>query len=226
MLIGKKISKLQKLFMKNLTEYKVILWDFDGVIMDSMPIRDKGFTEVLKSFPSHEVDELVAYHQENGGLSRYVKFRYFFEKIRSEEITEEKILELSAQFSKIMLSLLIDSNLLIEDSCNFIKNNYSNYEMHIVSGSDGKELRLICDTLGLSPFFKSINGSPTPKNDLVRQVLADSNYDRQRTVLIGDSKNDYDAALINGIDFIGYNNTSLKDLSKSYITSFLLKEKI
>ena len=28
--------------------YKTILWDFDGVIMDSMPVRDKGFEIVLE----------------------------------------------------------------------------------------------------------------------------------------------------------------------------------
>ena len=30
--------------------FKTILWDFDGVILDSMKIRDWGFEEVFKNF--------------------------------------------------------------------------------------------------------------------------------------------------------------------------------
>lgn len=149
-----------------LSEYKVLLWDFDGVIMDSMPVRSKGFELVLAAYPKKQVDQLMAFHELNGGLSRYVKFRYFFEEIRKEAISEEEVLALAGKFSEIMLSLLIDQTLLIEDSVGFIRDNWQNFQMHIVSGSDGKELKIINDSLGLSGFFKSINGSPTPKKTI------------------------------------------------------------
>lgn len=206
--------------MKNIADYKVILWDFDGVIMDSMPIRDRGFVEVLKDFPQEQVSLLMDYHRSNGGLSRYVKFRYFFEKIRNESITDERIGELSERFSKIMLSLLIDAKLLIQDSVSFIQKNSENNEMHIVSGSDGNELRYICEQLKLSGYFKSINGSPTPKTELVDRLIAENGYQKNDITLIGDSKNDYDAACKNSIDFWGYNNFSLKELTGNYIYSF------
>lgn len=205
-----------------LSKYKVILWDFDGVIMDSMPIRSKGFELVLAQYPKAQVDELMAYHELNGGLSRYVKFRYFFEQIRKETITEAQVLELAAQFSEIMLSLLLDEKLLIPDSVEFIKANWQNFQMHIVSGSDGKELKMINDELGLSKYFITINGSPTPKKQLVENVLTASQYDKNEVVLIGDSINDYDAALVNNISFAGYNNPELKRLSENYITQFKL----
>jgi phosphoglycolate phosphatase-like HAD superfamily hydrolase len=204
--------------MKNITEYKVILWDFDGVIMDSMPIRGRGFEEVLKEYPQDQVAELMAFHEYNGGLSRYVKFRYFFEKIRGEQITEEQVLALADKFSEIMLSLLLDEKLLIMDSVNFIKQNADNYEMHIVSGSDGNELCQICEGLQLAQYFKSINGSPTPKNELVRQVIANNHYEKHEVTLIGDSVNDQEAAQHNDIALFGYNNKDLN--SNNYIDSF------
>ena len=58
-----------------------ILWDFDGVILDSMKIRDWGFKEIFKSFKKRDIDKLIDYHNLNGGLSRYVKIRYFYEEI-------------------------------------------------------------------------------------------------------------------------------------------------
>lgn len=203
-----------------LSNYKVILWDFDGVIMDSMPIRGRGFEEVLKEYPQEQVAELMAFHEYNGGLSRYVKFRYFFEKIRGEQITEQQVLALADKFSEIMMSLLLDEKLLIMDSVNFIKQNADNYEMHIVSGSDGNELRQICEGLQLASYFKTINGSPTPKKELVRQVIGANNYEKQSVVLIGDSINDYEAAQHNKIHFIGCYNNDLKAIALNFIESF------
>lgn len=204
--------------MKNIQDFKILFWDFDGVIMDSMPIRDKGFIEVLKDFPEDQVAQLVAFHQKNGGLSRYVKFRHFYEDIRKEPITEERVNELAHEFSKIMLALLIDETLLISDSVDFIKASAEKYKMHIVSGSDGKELNHICKELGLDKYFLSIHGSPTPKTQLVNDLLQQHGYNTEDCVLIGDSMNDYDAAQKNGISFMGYNNTELSD--ENYISSF------
>jgi len=203
-----------------LENYKVLLWDFDGVIMDSMPIRSNGFGTVLQDYPAIQVKQLMDFHNLNGGLSRYVKFRYFFETIRGETITEEEIQALANSFSEIMLSSLINSELLITDSLSFIELNATGYEMHIVSGSDGTELNKICDALGLTKFFKTINGSPTPKKELVNLLLKEYAYEKKDVILIGDSINDFEAADFNLIKFAGYNNVGLSDLGCGYINSF------
>lgn len=203
-----------------LDKYKVIFWDFDGVIMDSMPIRGMGFEKVLADYPAEQVAELMAYHEQNGGLSRYHKFRYFFNTIRGEEITEEQVLKLADSFSEIMLSLLINDEFLINDSVAFIRNNWDKFEMHVVSGSDGNELRKITAELDLAKYFKSVNGSPTPKKQIVKDLLEQYNYDKATVALIGDSKNDHEAAVVNGIDFIGYNNLKMSELTPIYIHQF------
>ncbi len=188
--------------------------------MDSNKVRDIGFERVLSNYPKHQVDKLMDFHQANGGLSRYVKFRYFFEEVLKQEVTEEKIQELANSFSVIMKSLLVNPKLLIKDSINFIKSNFENYSMHIVSGSDQTELRFLCAELELTPYFHSIHGSPTAKKVLVQNVLHEFNYDVKDCILIGDSINDYEAAIDNGIDFAGYNNVQLLDFSKFYIAQF------
>jgi phosphoglycolate phosphatase-like HAD superfamily hydrolase len=206
--------------MKNITDYKVVLWDFDGVIMDSMPIRSLGFQKVLENYPQEQVEELLKFHEINGGLSRYVKFRYFFEKIRQEHITDSQIKDLADEFSGVMLKLLINEKLLISDSLNYIKNNWEKQEMHIVSGSDEKELNLICLMLNLSTYFTTIHGSPTIKNTLVHEITDRKGYYLDDYILVGDSINDFDAAMHNGIDFCGYNNSTLRSKSANYIEKF------
>ena len=199
---------------------KVILWDFDGVLMDSNPIRDLGFKEVLQEFPENQVKSLMDYHHQNGGLSRYVKFRYFFEEVRNEKIEEKEVQEWAFKFSEIMKDLMINPNLLNPDTIKYVKNNFNEVSMHIVSGSDQNELRYICEELDISQYFKSIHGSPTPKKELVRQVLEENGYHKDQCVLIGDSINDFEAATANSIAFIGYNNPNLKSMGQNYLNSF------
>lgn len=197
---------------------KIFFWDFDGVIMNSNEVRDFGFQQVLKDYPQDQVTELMNFHKLNGGLSRYVKFRYFFENIRNESISDGDILLWSKKFSDIMLQQLIDPILLIDETIKFIINNYKKYRMHVVSGSDQNELRFICTELGIAKYFKTIHGSPTPKNDLVTILMADNGYNSDDCILIGDSINDYDAAIKNQISFMAYNNEKLNNLSNMVIS--------
>ncbi len=199
---------------------KNILFDFDGVILDSMPIRDYGFREILKGFPKETVEKLIEYHRENGGLSRFVKIRYFFEEILKTKITEEEVEQFAYNFSKIMKKELINKKYLISDSVDFIKKNYKKFNINIVSGSEEKELNYLCENLGIKDFFITIKGSPIPKTELVKNIIEKYNYKKEETILIGDSINDYNAAKENGIKFYGYNNNSLKKKSEYYIKYF------
>lgn len=206
--------------MKNLSNYKVLFWDFDGVILDSVPIRNEGYWHALKEYPDEQVEKLIRYQQLNGGISRYVKFRYFYEDILGKEISEEKVNSYAKTFSEYMVQRLTDKSLLIDETIRFIENHYESIPMHIVSGSDQEELRFLCKELEIDHFFKSIHGSPTPKIDLVKQVLYLERYHPEDAALIGDSINDYDAARLNGLTFYGYNNPDLKDKVENYIQVF------
>lgn len=196
---------------------KVIFWDFDGVILNSMPIRDKGFLYIFKDYPEEIINQLLEYHHRNGGLSRYVKIKYFYEELLKKPITQEEVNQLAEQFSEIMRKELINPELLIDDSLSFIKKYYQSSYFHIVSGSDQNELRFLCKELNIEHYFDSIHGSPTPKKQLVENILKEKKYPLEDCVLIGDSINDYEAAKYNQIAFWGYNNEELKNISESYI---------
>jgi HAD superfamily hydrolase (TIGR01549 family) len=199
---------------------KNILFDFDGVILDSMPIRDYGFKKIFEYFDDALVSQLLNYHNENGGLSRYVKIKYFYNEILDKEILEEEIDDYASNFSKIMKKELVNKKYLIVDTLEFIKNNFKKYNLHIVSGSDERELKYLCKKLEIDKYFQSINGSPTEKNKLVESVLLDNEYLTKETILIGDSINDYVASEVNSIDFYGFNNTSLINISEQYLENY------
>lgn len=196
-----------------MTEIKVIFWDFDGVLINSNHIRDKGFLYVLADFPQEQVKQLLNFHKENGGLSRYIKFRYFFEEIRKELVTESSILHYAEKFSSIMREQLINPSLLITDSLDFIIKNQEKYTMHITSGSDQEELRYLCKSLKIDHLFTTICGSPKPKKEILNELITTYKYTHNSCILIGDSLNDWEAAKENSIKFMAYNNFSLATYS-------------
>ncbi|HIP13077.1 MAG TPA: HAD family hydrolase [Arcobacter sp.] len=198
---------------------KNIIFDFDGVILDSIPVKTEGFKILFNKYGKDASDELVEFHLKNGGKSRYLKIRYFFEKILEKKITEKEILSFAKKYSEITKVELAKDNYIIEDTFEFIKKNYNNYNMHIASGADEKDLHYICNELCFNKYFHSIYGSPTEKKDIVKHIMNTFNIEERETILIGDSINDYEAAKSNNITFFGYNNDSFKGLY-NYIDTF------
>lgn len=205
--------------MSKTTTPLTIFWDFDGVLMDSNKVRDFGFEKVLAQYPAEEVEKLLKFHRENGGLSRYVKFRYFFEEVRGEAITEAGVKEWADRFSVIMRKLLVDPSLLIRETIDFVKKNHEKYQMYIVSGSDQAELRYLCRKMNIASCFKGIHGSPKPKTQWLKELLIRHNYLPGNCLMIGDSHNDYTAAKENNILFMAYNNSEL-ELYSDFILNF------
>ncbi len=198
---------------------KNIIFDFDGVILDSIPIKTEAFRKLFEEFDTNSINKLIEYHIRNGGKSRYAKIKYFFEILLNQTVSKNEILEYANKYSILTKKELSRPKYLIEDTVSFIKNNFRNYNMHVASGADESDLKYICDALDLTQYFLSINGSPKIKNNIVKDILFLNKYTPKNTILIGDSINDYDAAEINEIEFYAFNNIQLKD-NHRYINTF------
>lgn len=194
-----------------------LLFDFDGVVVLSDHIRTDGFRAVFADEPEESVERLIAYHQANGGLSRYQKIRWYFETVKGRTVSDALVAELAGRFKAIMLERMSDPSILIPATIDFIKSQRHLRPLHLLSASDGEELRHLCRNLGVDSLFDSIEGSPTPKIALTRALVARHGYPPERLILIGDSINDRDAAAANGIAFTGYNNPMLRPVADYYI---------
>lgn len=200
---------------------KAIIWDFDGVIVDSMRLKTDAFCHVLSSFPQEEIKKFVAFHNANGGLSRFFKFRFFFEKILKQPAEEIVLEQMAKKFSDYVSERLADPKFLISDTYGFISSYHKKAAFHIASGSEENELKYLAGHLNISKFFRSINGSPTSKECIIANILKDYGYTANEVIMIGDSANDYNAAKYNYIAFYGYNNPALKKLDNcNYIEQF------
>ena len=60
---------------------KIIFWDFDGVIKDSVPVKGEAFRKLFIKYGSDISEKVVDHHYKNGGVSRYEKIRFLSRKL-------------------------------------------------------------------------------------------------------------------------------------------------
>lgn len=77
------------------------------------------------------------------------------------------------------------------------------YDLFVASGTPESELISIVRRRNLSKFFKQVFGSPKEKSQILKDIIANNNYVAEDTVFIGDSRNDYLAALEASMHFVG-----------------------
>lgn len=196
---------------------KNIIFDFDGVILDSIPTKTEGFRKLFAGFPKVKVDSIVCYHKENGGMSRYDKIRYFFNILLDQYVSEADINLYAEKYSEITLEELCDPKYIIEDALSFIMHYHNKFKLHVASGADEKDLLTICRRQGIDSLFISIHGSPQKKSEIIRKIISQNSYNPCETILVGDSVNDYQAAKENNISFFAYNNCKLRSVADIYL---------
>lgn len=201
--------------------FSAYIFDFDGVILDALSVRTKAFLYIFRDHPKKALDEFTKYHLANGGVSRFVKIRYFYEQILQQELDKETEKKMIAEFAQFVRNKLYNQDLLIADTVMFIEHLPPNLSLFIASGSEQSELISLCEYLGIHTFFTKIVGSPTPKAQNIAALLQEFFLNASDTVFIGDSRSDYEAAQANNIAFYGYNNTDLMGMGDGYIEQFI-----
>lgn len=197
---------------------KAIFYDFDGVILDSFGIKTEAFREVLSDYPEAKVEELIKYHKEHGGISRHIKFKYFFEELMGITLSESEIDDWDDRFSSISFDNVIAAPY-IDGVQTFIKNHFQEYDSYIVSGTPQRELKKVVEVLNIGHYFKGIFGSPKTKVEIVNSILKEGSYNTEECYFFGDAKTDYLAAKETGVNFILVESPENKNLRESVDTS-------
>lgn len=199
---------------------KVILFGYDGIIMDSMAICKQGFEKIFEIFDDTLIHQRLCFHKEKEGFSQFEKIRYFYQNALKKEIRDEEMTIYANKFSEIMKLELENKQYIIAETISYIRRNFNRVDMHIVSGSENGELNFLCRILDIDRYFLTINGSPEKKAQIIPSIINIFYYKKSDVIMIGGAKNDWEAANEAGIEFWGYNNPSLKEISANYIQSF------
>ena len=209
----------------NLKNLDFVILDCDGVILDSNKIKTDAFRETLHKYSTKHVNKLINYHKKNGGISRKIKFEYFFKKIL--KVDNNLIINHSLKlFESIALKKLINAKY-IKGVKKFIKAlNKNNIKIFIVSGAIQKELRRIFFLKKYDQQFELILGTPKTKDEHVKNIIKKYSLNVKKGIFFGDSKIDYLVAKKYKIEFIFVSEktewTDFKKLKKvNIINNFL-----
>ncbi|MFC0179612.1 HAD family hydrolase [Thorsellia kenyensis] len=185
----------------NMKKYKTIIFDCDGVILNSNKIKTKSFYEVSKRFGELQANQLVKFHIENGGLSRYVKFEYLLQKLDLSNNEYKKELDiLLSDYSDMVVEKLIECE--VEKSLKDLRHFWNDTNWLVVSGGDECELRKVFKTKNIDCFFNAgIFGSPSSKEIIIENQLEKGSIELP-VLFIGDSKYDYIVSKKYSFDFV------------------------
>ena len=186
--------------MNKINSYKTIIFDCDGVIFQSNIIKSKVFAEVLKNEDSNLVRKFIAYHRENGGVSRYEKFEYFYKILKKDKQYLSKTKRAIKEYSNLLFSHLLEVKFVpgFLDILKYCKNLKIN--LYIISGGDQNELRRVFKVRNLYKNFNLILGSPTTKFQHM-QNLSNQGLIEFPTILFGDSFLDMNVAIKHNVEF-------------------------
>lgn len=186
--------------MFNLGKYKTLVFDCDGVVLNSNKVKTQAFYDVAKIYGHEPAKALKIHHMQNGGISRYKKFEYLLTKILKKPIHQVELDGLLLHFSKKVKNALLACE--VAEGLEELRKKTNHTKWFIVSGGDQGELREVFSERDLDGLFDGgIFGSPDTKDLILEREVNYKNI-QFPALFIGDSEYDYEAANRAGLDFI------------------------
>ncbi len=184
--------------MKNI---HAIIFDFDGVILDSVSIKSDAFAEIYRPHGTEIEQKALAYHHQHGGISRYVKFKHLHQTLLGKTLSEAEIEHFAQKYADLVKNKVIKCPM-IHGIHDFLEKYHQKIDFFVSSGTPQAELREITLARNLNRFFKVIYGSPDQKPAHIERIIEQYRYDRNHVIFVGDASTDRDAAQACQIPFI------------------------
>lgn len=185
---------------------QAVFFDFDGVIVDSAPIKTAAFAKMFRKYGLDIERRVVDYHLAHQGISRFDKFRYAYENILNVSIDQTTLTMLGQEFSRLVLSSVIASPQIPGIMENLIELHSLQIPAYVVSGTPNEEIQYIVRMKQLNHYFAAVYGSPPQKIDILRNIIAQNNYAALNCLFLGDSLTDFEAAREASVKFLGVIN--------------------
>ncbi|MBZ9566293.1 HAD family hydrolase [Modicisalibacter tunisiensis] len=184
------------------SRFDALVFDCDGVILDSARLKRSTFADFYHDQPPALYQAVLAYLARGGGQPRDVKFHHIEAHILGRPVDDKRIRELSTAFAERIEAQVAETPAL-PGAVAFLERWRGRLPLYLLSATPQAELRRIIVARGLDALFDDVLGAPPDKVSGLRNLLDYRNHEPARTVMIGDSYNDYRAARSNGTHFVG-----------------------
>lgn len=185
------------------TNLKAIIYDFDGVICDSVNVKTNAFAELYQSYGEEIIQKVVDYHLENGGISRYKKIEYYHRELLGKtDTSQDEINELANRFADLVKDKVIKAPY-IQNAFEFIKANAKTKLQFICTGTPETEILDILEQRNIIRYFDGVYGSPKTKTEIIKKILSANQLSPNDCIFLGDAISDYKAAKECNVPFVG-----------------------
>ena len=187
--------------MRPVSDYQTIAFDCDGVILNSNHIKTNAFFEVALPYGTDAAKALQDYHVYHGGISRNLKFQYFFSDILQRDASPGELETLVEHYGEHVSKELLEADVTPSLDDFYQQTKHANWV--VISGGNEVELRSLFCRRHLDHLFPvdKIFGSPRSKTEIVQDEEKRGHF-VPPVLFLGDSKYDYDVAQQHGFDFV------------------------
>ena len=198
--------------MLDIKQYKTIVFDCDGVVLDSNKTKVNAYFAVAKKMggTDEQAQALVEHHIAKGSFPRNGKIEYYLNYIVKQPITYELMQQYMQAFDDILGTTLMECE--VATGLFELKAATPQARWMLLSGGDQAELRRIFPRRNLAHLFEAgIFGGPDQKVDVLAREISNENI-QLPALFLGDSKYDHQAAIGAGLDFVFLSDwTEVKD---------------
>ena len=190
----------------DIKKYKTIVFDCDGVVLDSNVVKTEAYFRAAKNLghTDAQAQALVDYHVKLGGISRYHKFEWYLREVLKQPVIEQAVQILLDEFARELEVGLMECA--IAEGLSALREATKMANWMILSGGDQQEIRTLFGKRNLTQYFDGgLFGSPDNKDEVLAREKASGNV-QMPALFIGDSKYDYEAAHRAGLDFVFMSN--------------------
>ncbi len=180
---------------------RAIAFDFDGVLVESVDVKTRAFARLFGGEAPEVVRRILAYHLQNGGVSRLEKFRVIYREILRRPLDEDRFRHLCEQFAELVVDEIVAASW-VEGAREFLTRHRGRYAFFVISGTPEAELKEIIRRRDMEGLFEEVLGAPRTKEVLLRDVMARYHLLPPELVFVGDAETDWAAACATGVSFI------------------------
>ena len=194
-----------------LRQQTAILWDFDGVIKDSVAVKTSAYECLFRSYGPKVANLVVAHHEANGGMSRYEKLPIYLRYARVNP-SETVVAQFCDRFATLVVEGVIASPW-VPGVREYLMDAHNEQSFALITATPQCEIELILERLGILRCFRKVYGAPIDKSRAILKTMEEFGFPRNETLMVGDSLSDLKAAQENDIQFLLRRTSLNKDLS-------------
>lgn len=208
--------------MRIFDRFDSVVFDCDGVLLDSNDLKIQAMRDALArqpEFSEADIDRCIQDFRAGFGKSRFHHIERFAKSVARHNDDaaaniETRLLEAfstNAEEAYVRAPVIHGVLTLLE--------KLAPKKLFVASGSEQDQLRRVLRARNMSDYFLEVYGSPESKQENLITII--QKYSCKRSVLVGDSSADFEAAHNVGIQFIYFSPYSnekeqMETLRKQY----------